>query len=356
MTDWRPRILVAEDDPDIREILLDTLRLDGSRDLRGVPDGHAALAALQEASFDLVLLDVLMPGLTGLQVLEALRGMPGGMEVPVLVITALDDRETIMRCIRAGAEDRVPKPFDPVILRARVTAALERKRLRDREKAHLAVIEQERRRADELLGAILPGPAVAELKATDRVRPRRFDNVTILFADVVGFTAFCDSHPPEEVVRNVEELVEWFEALAELNGLEKIKTVGDAFLATGNLLLPHADAPLAAVRCALAMADAAAQLPSPWSIRAAVHIGPAVAGVVGRHKLAFDLWGDTVNVAAHLASLGLDPGIYCTTPVWRLLEGRIGGSLLGSMPIKGKGALEVWHCAEMLDLSSSGRA
>ena len=344
MSDWCPRILVAEDDPDIRDILVATLQRDGPREIRAVVDGSAALEALRAEPFDLALLDVMMPGLTGIEVLEQLRAMPHGADLPVLVITALDDRQTAMRCIRAGAEDRVTKPFDPVLLRTRVAAALERKRLRDREKAHLAAIDRERRRADELLQAILPGPAVAELKATDRVDPRRYDNVTILFADVVGFTTFCDSHPPEEVVHNVEELVEWFEALTELHGLEKIKTVGDAFLATGNLLLPHAAAPLAAVRCALAMADASRNLPAPWTIRAAVHVGPVVAGVVGRSKLAFDLWGDTVNVAAHLAAAGVEPGVYCTAPIWSLVAAEARGHCLGPVPIKGKGPLEVWRC------------
>ncbi len=344
----RPRLLVAEDDPDIRDILVHTLAADGAREVLAVENGRAALEAVEAQPFDLVILDVLMPELSGLQVLERMRRLPGGRDVPVLVITALDDRDTVVRALRAGADDRLTKPFDPVLLRARVAAALDRKRLRDRERAHLAEIERERQRADELLHAIMPAPAVAELKASDRMVPRRFEDVTLLIADVAGFTAFCDSHPTEEVIRNLEDLIDWFEALAELHGLEKIKTIGDAFMATGNLLLPLADAPLAAVRCAFAMTDAAAHLPVPWTLRTAIHRGPVIAGVLGHSKLAFDLWGDTVNVTARLAAAGLEPGIYLTASTRERLDGRVQTVPIDPVAIKGKGALEVWRCNKLL--------
>lgn len=340
----RPLILIAEDDPDIRDILEHSLSAGGTREIVTVDNGCAALAAVEARSFDLVILDVLMPGLTGIQVLERMRRLPAARDVPVLVVTALEDRETVVHCLRAGADDRLTKPFDPVLLRARVAASLERKQLRDREKAHLAEIERERRRADELLHAIMPAPAVAELKARDRMKPRRFDDVTILIADVVGFTAFCDTHPAEEVIRNLEDLIEWFEALTELHGLEKIKTMGDGFMATGNLLLPHQEPQLAAIDCAFAMADAAANLPIPWQIRTAIHKGPVIAGVLGHTKLAFDLWGDAVNVTARLAAAGLDPGVYCTAAVWPRIAHRVGGEVLEPMSVKGKGEVELWRC------------
>lgn len=343
----RPRLLVAEDDPDIRDILVHTLATDGAREVMAVENGRAALEAIEAQPFDLVVLDVLMPGPSGLQVLERMRRLPNGRDVPVLVVTALDDRDTVVRALRAGADDRLTKPFDPVLLRARVAAALERKRLRDRERADLAEIERERRRADELLHAIMPAPAVAELKASDRMIPRRFDDVTVLIADVTGFTAFCDSHPTEEVIRNLEDLIDWFEALAELHGLEKIKTIGDAFMATGNLLAPLADAPLAAVRCACAMAHAAANLPVPWTLRTAIHRGPVIAGVLGHSKLAFDLWGDTVNVTARLASAALEPGIYCTAAALERLRAEVHAVAIEPVAIKGKGALEVWRCTTL---------
>lgn len=337
------RILVAEDDPDIRDILVLTLEREGHRDVTAVADGAEAVAALGRESFDLVLLDVLMPRLSGIEVLQRLRRMPGGEDVPVIVVSALSDLDVVVSCIREGADDHLAKPFDPVLLGARVEACLDRKRLRDLEKRHLAAIERERQRADDLLHALMPAPAVLELKQTARVRPRRHEQVTLLIADVVDFTAFCDSRPVDVVVRNLEDLVEWFEALAELHGLEAIKTVGDAFFATGNLMVPLADAPLAAARCALAMLDAAANLPEPWRIRAALHVGPVISGVVGRSKPAFDFWGDTVNVTARLVGMGLPPGLYCSAAAWAELDGQASGVRLEDMAVKGKGLMQVWR-------------
>src|SRR5262249_6483626 len=145
---------------------------------------------------------------------------------------------------------------------------------------------------------ILPAPAVSELKATDRILPRRYEGVAVMFTDIVNFTAYCDAHEPEDVVSNLQLLVEACESAAASHGLEKIKTVGDAFMAAAGLLTPHDDPVMATVRGAFAMAEAARQVPAGWRLRVGIHLGPVVAGVVGRSKFTYDLWGDTVNVAA----------------------------------------------------------
>ena len=199
----------------------------------------------------------MMPRLDGYAVLGCMKSHEAWRHIPVIMISALTDQSSVVRCIAEGAEDYLPKPFEPVLLEARIGACLERKRLHDREVAHLDAIERERRRADELLHAILPAPAVAELKVTGRVLPRLFGEVAVLFVDLVGFTAWCHAHPPKEVVANVQRLAESFEALADRHDMEKIKTIGDAFMATANLLRPHADPVMAAVRCACYMVSAA---------------------------------------------------------------------------------------------------
>ncbi len=167
MTAGEPKILVVDDNEDNRYTLTRRLRREGYADLREARDGREALAMLRAEPFDLVLLDVMMPEMDGYEVLRRLKDDPGPRHVPVLVISAVAELESAVRCIELGAEDYLPKPFNPVLLRARVGACLEKKRLRDREAAHLARIEDQRRRLDELLHVILPAPAVAELAATD---------------------------------------------------------------------------------------------------------------------------------------------------------------------------------------------
>ena len=247
-------------------------------------DGAAALRMLAEEPVDLVLLDIMMPQLDGYGVLRQIKADPELRHLPVIMISALDQLDSVLRCIELGAEDYLPKPFDPVLLKARIGACLEKKRWHDLEVAYRREIEQERERADRLLHAILPAQAVVELKASERILPRRYDDVAVMFADVVNFTAWCEAHAPEQVVADLDRLAHDCEALARRHGLEKIKTVGDGFLATGNLLEPLADPVMACVRCALAMVTAAAANPAGWRLRVGIHIGPVVAGVVGQSK------------------------------------------------------------------------
>jgi adenylate cyclase len=285
----------------------------------------------------------MMPEINGYEVLERIKADPETRDIPVIMISALSEFDSVIRCIELGAEDYLPKPFNPVLLRARISACLEKKRLHDQERHYLAEIDRQRQRAEELLHVILPAPAVAELESSHAVTPRRHENVAVLFADVVGFTAFCDGHPPEEVVDNLHRLVSSFEELTALHGLEKIKTVGDALMATAGLLLPNEDPVAASVDCAVATLDAAHRLPTRWDVRVGIHIGPVVAGVVGRQKFSFDLWGDTVNVAHRLAEYGTAAGIHLSAAAWRQVRDRVPTVPLGLVPIKGKGNMEVYR-------------
>ena len=260
-------ILVVDDNADNRYTLCRRLRREGYTDLEEAPNGREALERLETRPFDLVLLDIMMPELDGFQVLERLKAHATWRHIPVIMISALSEFESVVRCIELGAEDYLQKPFNSVLLRARVRASLERKRLHDREAAHLAEIDRQRQRADRLLHAILPGPAVAELKAADRITPRRFEEVAVLFADVLGFTLYCDRHPPEHVVANLDRLAGAFEDITHSHGLEKIKTVGDAFVATANLLEPHDDSVMACLGAASALAEAARCTPAKWQMR-----------------------------------------------------------------------------------------
>jgi class 3 adenylate cyclase len=139
-------------------------------------------------------------------------------------------------------------------------------------------------------------------------------------------------------------LAEHFESLTDRHGMEKIKTIGDAFMATANLLEPNADPVMAAVRCALDMMTAARAGPSAWRMRAGIHIGPVVGGVVGRTKFSFDLWGDTVNVAARLSALDVPDAINLSADAFERIRNRCRVLAVGPVPLKGKGVLEVYRC------------
>lgn len=334
------RLLVVDDDAANRDMLARRLQRQGF-EVVPVGTGLEALQALRGGGFDLVLLDLLMPGLDGYQLLTRLKSDAALAGVPVIMVSALDQVEGIARCLEAGAEDYLPKPFDPVLLRARVGAALEKQRLRRQEAAYLRQIQEEKQRADELLYIILPRDVVAELKLAGEVKPRRFENVGVLFCDIVGFAAYSDRRPPEEILRHLQTLVEAFERIGARHGLEKIKTIGDSFMAVAGLPVPVATPARACVRAGLEMIAAVRDHEAGWQIRVGVNAGPVVAGIVGRMKYQFDVWGDTVNTAARVEQAG-EPGAVCLpASVWDGLGAEFGGEPRGRVPLKGKGEVEL---------------
>jgi class 3 adenylate cyclase len=344
MSEDGPALLVVDDNEDNRYTLTHRLKRQGYENLTTAENGQEALDLLARQPFDLVLLDIMMPVMNGYEVLEHIKSDMALRDIPVIMISAVDEMESIVRCIKAGAEDHLPKPFNASLLKARIGASLEKKRLRDQESIYLKQIEVEKKRADDLLHATLPAAAVHELKATNAVRPRRFEDVAVLFCDVVGFTSYCDKHTPEEVVSHLQDLVTEFEEVSAKHGLEKIKTVGDAFMATAGLL-QHVEAPAAAsVRAGFDMIATARQLEAGWDVRVGIHMGPVVGGVIGRKQYLFDIWGDTVNIAARIVDQA-DPGtVLVSAALWRNLGDLFRGRSKGMVDLKGKGDLELVQC------------
>ena len=347
MSDNEPVLLIVDDNENNRYTLRRRLKRDGYANIEEAENGLRALEIMRERRIDLVLLDITMPEMDGYEVLSQIKSDMDLRDIPVIMISAEDKIESVVRCIELGAEDYLPKPFNAVLLKARVGASLEKKRLKDQEHVYRNRIEEERRRADKLLHAMLPIAAVHELKAENTVAPRRFDDITVMFCDVVNFTAFCDQHAPEEVLYHLQQLVARFEELSDEHGLEKIKTVGDAYMATAGMFRQE-DAPaLASVRCGLVMASNALELEAGWQVRIGIHSGPIVAGIVGQRQYMFDIWGDTVNTAARIVAEA-DPGsVVVSGDTWQHVRDHCRGRSLGVVPIKGKGKLELIEISSM---------
>ena len=177
MTGWSsdgaPSILVVDDNADNRYTLLHRLRREGYENVTEAADGRTALDLMARQRFDLVLLDVMMPGLNGYEVLSRIKSDDRLRDIPVIMVSAVDELESVIRCIGLGAEDYLPKPFNATLLRARVTACLEKKRLHDQEALFRDWLDAERRRTDQLLRSVLPSDIARELKERGAVRPRR---------------------------------------------------------------------------------------------------------------------------------------------------------------------------------------
>ena len=339
-----PVILIVDDEPFNIDYLEQELEeLDCTT--QSANDGQQALAIVATRPPDLILLDIMMPGIDGFSVLEQLKGNPATRDIPVIIISATNEMDHIIRGIQLGAEDYLPKPFDPTILQARINAGLEKKRWHDQELRYLHELEQERQRSDDLLHVILPPPVVAELKQTNHVVPRAYEHVAVLFADVVDFTLFCETHPPTYIVDCLQTWVETYEQLCIDHGLQKIKTVGDAFMATAGLLKDHPHPVLATVQCGLAMIEALQKLSVDWQVRIGVHVGPVIAGIVGHRQYLFDVWGDTVNTAQRIESHGAINAVNLSPTAYAEIAEQFPARSLGTVVVKGKGELEL-HAIE----------
>src|SRR5438105_15290246 len=260
----------------------------------------------------------------------------------VVALSASDQLDHVGKCIQKGAQNYLSKPFNPVLLQARIGSCLERKRLRDQETLYLRQIEVEKQRSDELLHVILPRDIAAELKATDMVRHRRFEKVGILFCDIVDFTAYSARRGPEEILSHLQTLVEVFEQLCLKHDLEKIKTIGDSFMATAGLMTRLDNPALNCVRCGLDMLAAARELTPMWQVRVGVHVGPVIAGVVGHRKYQYDVWGDAVNTASRLEQAAAAGSVSVANDTSTLVAQRCTGRSRGRIELKGKGEQELF--------------
>jgi class 3 adenylate cyclase len=189
---------------------------------------------------------------------------------------------------------------------------------------------------------LLPKKAADEIRSIGTVIPRRYENVAVLFCDVTNFTAYCDKHEPEDVVSRLDALFVIFERITAKHGLEKIKTIGDGFMAVGGLLHKVDDPLGSAVRCGLEMTSTIIDAHLDWEVRVGVHAGPVVAGVVGQERYQFDIWGDTVNVAARMVGMSAPGSVAATKETFDKIASSFDGESLGELDVKGKGAIAVF--------------
>lgn len=338
------KVLIVEDTESKRESLADHMVMLGHEPIEAV-NGLLGLVEARRHQPDLILLDLGMEVMDGMGFLAARKDDPVVKDIPVIIITGQGSREyDVAACIQNGADDILTMPPPPEILRARIENALTRRTQQKREVQLRGQLEDAliransaEKAADKLLRSIFPRDAVAELKKDGRIVPRRHEDVAVLFCDVVGFTPYCESHPADEVVKHLETLVEAQEKAAEEYGVEKVKTIGDCFMAVAGLIDPGDPSLLAAVRYALELAGLPARLklPEAWRVRVGVHAGKVVAGQLGQRRFAYDLWGNTVNQAARIQGAA-DPGtVFVSAPVWHRISDRCQGKSRGPFELKG---------------------
>jgi adenylate cyclase len=477
-------IVIVDDKPTNLGVLFDFLTDSGFKVLVA-QDGESALQKVEYAHPDLILLDIMMPGIDGFETCRRLKDNPTTKDIPVIFMTALSEQEDKVKGLNLGAVDYVTKPIQHEEVKARVTTHLMLRNLQKKLQEQNLQLQQEikqkqqaeqswrkaeekyrsifenategifqvtpegryitanpalakiygysspeelmsevtnigkqlyvdpmrhedlatalqkfdtlsevesqvyrkdgsiiwisenirpvrdangavlyyegsvaniterretevalrlaRKKAELLLLNVLPQPIAERLKQGPRTIAENFEQVTVLFADLVDFTEFSTQTSPTELVELLNEIFSKFDRLAQKHNVEKIKTIGDAYMAVAGLPTPRPDHAQAIAQMALDMQTAIAEFNTqnnrPFKIRIGINSGSVVAGVIGIKKFSYDLWGDTVNTASRMESHGIPGYIQVTAATYELLKDLYQFEARGPIPIKGKGKM-----------------
>lgn len=335
-------ILIVDDIEENCLILERYLLQIGYVNIEKVYNGSEAIIILKEKKFDIILLDVDMPKMSGIEVLREINEKIIQRQVMVLMISAADTMENTIECIKLGAEDFLPKPFNSKLLQVRMDSCSEKKWFMNKENIYMEKIEMEKERYEKLLHSIFPQVVVNELAKNGQVETRNYTNVAVLFADIVGFTPYCDSHHPHDIITNLQQFASLCELAASKNNMQKIKTIGDCFLGVSGMLMESNNPVLDCINWGEEILEKMSELPSNWELRVGINFGTILGGIVGTRQYLFDIWGDTVNTASRIQTLAKPNTIFLSKSAWLEVEKLCRGESLGKLEVKGKAPLEIF--------------
>ncbi len=345
------KILVVDDQPANVLLLERTLAGAGYTAVTSTLDPRAVCALHEANRYDLIVLDLQMPGMDGFQVMEALKPLETGGYLPVLVVTAQPDHK--LRALRAGAKDFISKPFDiaEVLMRVRnmIEVRLLHVAIRRKNEELKTLYDQvvaERKVSERLALQVPPDSIAARLAARPDVTADSFADVTVLIADVVGFSDLTPAVSPGALTLLLEEIFGGFDGLVQARGLRKIKTVGNAYMAAAGVPEPSGDHAARAAHLALDMLEALDRFNEragqALQVRIGIASGPVVAGVIGRRSYLYDVWGEAVNTASRMESHGVAGRVQVADRTRQLLGEAFQLEERGAIEVEGQGEMQTW--------------
>ena len=339
--------------------------------------GEEGIDILSKNDIHVVVTDQRMPNMTGVQFLQHI---PGDQDNIRIILTGFSDVESIIEAINTGKVYRyITKPWDKDELKITIDNAIETVMLRRNNKklihelqennSHLEekvkqrtieiekqkiLLEESKKKSDSLLLNILPDEIAEELKRFGKSYARKHVEVSVLFADIKGFTTIAEILSPEKLVTQLDEAFCAFDNIVEKYNMEKIKTIGDAYMCASGLPQMDPDNAVKAVRTALDMQEfikgfalscKIQNLPT-FEIRIGIHTGPVIAGVVGIRKFAYDIWGDTVNLASQMEGLGVAGKVNISGDTYALVKDHFSCTHRGKIPAKSRGEIDMYFVEE----------
>lgn len=333
-----PRILVAEDERIVAKDISQTLKKFGYDVMDSANSAEKVISQAKEFEPDLILMDILLDGeATGI---DAAKILQKEMEIPIVYLTALADENTLNKAKETEPYGYILKPFDEKTLRTTVEMALYKHQLNIKLKKRTLELEEEKVKSDNLLLNIFPNEVAQELKEKGMVAPREYKLVTLLFTDFQGFTKLASQMTPGRLLQELNDIFNRFDIIIEKYGLEKLKTIGDSYMVGGGFPQESDDHAIKIVNAAFDMLDylerrnAASQF--KWKMRLGAHSGNVVAGVVGKNKYTYDVWGETVNIASRLERYSLPGKINISGQTYDLIKDHFTCKNMGHLQVSNK--------------------
>ncbi len=310
-------ILVVDDNKNNLDLMLATLSEHNYR-LLAATSGERAIKVASKVKPDLILMDIQMPEMDGFETTIKMKSMPEFAHIPILFLSALNDLKNIVKCFESGGVDYISKPFQKEELFARISTHLKIRKLQDE-------IESERDKISAILKNILPEKHISNLKEGKKPDPENVEKATILFTDFENFTGIAKDIGPAASVASLNEIFWAFDEITQDFGLERVKTIGDAYMAIGgvNKTTNHIEHATAAAGLKLQEFIASYNQQNGnqhWKLRVGVHKGPVIAGIIGYQKIAFDVWGHTINFAARLENAAETNGICVSEQLYQVIQ------------------------------------
>ena len=318
----KAKLLIAEDEGIIAKDLSVTLKQLGY-DVVGI--AKSAFDAINKAHSlapNLILMDIMLEGdVTGI---DAAKEIQAELDIPIIYLTALADEETIHRAKITEPFGYLLKPFDERSLHSTIEMALYKHDINYKLRQRTLELEAEKRKTDSLLHNILPIEIVEEFKQNGKITPREYKMVTLLFTDFQGFTSISSQMSAGALVEELNDIFKNFDTIIENHGLEKLKTIGDSYMVGSGFPKENDNHAVDTISAALEMNEYLRRRnlnsKHKWVMRAGVHSGSVVAGVIGKNKFTYDVWGDTVNIASRMEQYGKEGQINITTSTFNLIK------------------------------------
>ncbi|MBL4653687.1 MAG: adenylate/guanylate cyclase domain-containing response regulator [Flavobacteriales bacterium] len=351
MMEEKYNILIVDDD----EKMLcrwEGILLDPSRNIIKAYSGHEAMRMLVSRHVHLVITDIDMPvkngpQMNGLELIKHIRSKAKFNNISIIFTTDdHDSLEDIVHGLEDGAIDYLIEPLHPAITKAKVAThqnLFEKRRL----------LRLEREKTEQLLRNILPEHTIDELKVEGRTTARHYNQATVMFTDFVNFTVSSEHREPKLVVEQLNYYFSYFDDVISEYYLEKIKTIGDAYMAAGGVPIRNKFNPIFCCLAALKLRDFVAkelhnEATAPWEVRIGINTGPLVAGVVGKMKYQYDIWGDTVNTASRLEGASVPGKINISKSTYELIKDYFDCEYRGDLEIKSKGHIDMYFLNHIL--------